>query len=64
MPETRKMNIAIDGDLVAWVSYAAGLDDTSMTAYINKAIRRDRDTATGDIADGYQAFLKARGESK
>lgn len=62
MPESRpkKLNLALDADLVAWVSFAAGLKDQSQTAYINDAIRRDRDSANDQVAKAYQAFLEAR----
>lgn len=56
----KKMNIAVDADLVPWMAYASGLKDISLTAYINDAMRRDRDAATGDVKSGYDAFLKAR----
>ena len=61
MPDKpKKMNLNLDADLVAWVSFAAGLGDTSATAYINDAIRRDRDSAQAKTAAAYQAFLEAR----
>lgn len=56
----KKMNIAVDADLVPWMAYASGLRDISLTAYINDAMRRDRDAATGDVREGYGAFLRAR----
>ena len=56
----KKINLSLDADPVAWVSFAAGLRDTSQTAYINDAIRRDRDGANEDTAKAFQAFLKAR----
>lgn len=58
----KKINLSLDGDLVAWVSFASGLRDKSVTAYINEAIRRDRDNASNATADGYRAFLEARNE--
>ena len=61
MPEKpKKMNLNLDADLVAWVSFAAGLRDTSATAYINDAIRRDRDNAAEATKTAYSAFLAAR----
>ena len=56
----KKMNIAVDADLVPWMAYASGLKDISLTAYINDAMRRDRDAATGDVRGGYDAFVRAR----
>lgn len=56
----KKMNIAVDADLAPWMAYASGLRGISLTAYINDAIRRDRGAATGDVRDGYDAFLRAR----
>lgn len=58
--KAKKINLNLDADLVAWVSFASGLRDTSQTAYINDAIRRDRDNANEDTAKAFQAFLKAR----
>lgn len=62
MPETKpkKINLNLDADLIAWVSFAAGLKDLSQTAYINDAIRRDRDNANEATAKAYRAFLAAR----
>ena len=56
----KKITLNLDADLVAWVSFAAGLKDMSQTAYINDAIRRDMENADADKAAAYQAFLKAR----
>ena len=63
MPESKpkKLNLALEADLVPWVSFAAGLRDTSATAYINDAIRLDRDNAPDAVKAAYQAFLEARG---
>ena len=63
--ETKKINLALEMELVPWVSYAAGLSDTSATDYINRAVRRDMEGAQGlgadpDVQAGYAAFLKAR----
>ncbi len=60
----KKLNLNLDGDLVAWCSYVAGLRDTSVTAYINDAVRRDRDAARGAVRDGYEKFLAAREEAR
>lgn len=56
----KKLNLNLDADLVAWCSYMAGLRDASVTAYINDALRRDRDAATGEVAEGYARFVAAR----
>lgn len=62
MPEgkPKKINLNLDADLIAWVSFAAGLKDLSQTGYINDAIRRDRDNANESTAKAFQAFLEAR----
>lgn len=57
---TKKMTIAVKADLVPWLSYAAGLRDMTVTAYINDALARDRDGANTDVRAGYDAFLRAR----
>lgn len=56
----KKLNLNLDADLVAWVSFASGLHDVSQTAYINDAIRRDRDSASEQVKAAYQLFLEAR----
>lgn len=56
----KKINLNLDADLIAWVSFAAGLKDLSQTAYINDAVRRDRDNANEATAKAFQAFLEAR----
>lgn len=56
----KKINLNLDADLVAWVSFAAGLKDMSQTGYINDAIRRDMDNANEATAKAFQAFLEAR----
>ena len=61
MADTKKMTIAVKKELVPWISYAAGLRDMTVTAYINDALARDRDNASEDVRAGYEAFLKARG---
>ena len=58
----KKLNLSLDADIVAWVSFAAGLRDMSQTAYINDAIRRDRDSANDATRRAFEAFLEARGE--
>ena len=58
----KKINLALDGELVPWVSYAAGLRDMSVTAYINDAIRRDRDRAGEKVKRSFCDFLEARKE--
>lgn len=58
----KKINLNLDTDLIAWVSFAAGLRDLSQTAYINEAVRRDRDNANEATAKAFQAFLDARGD--
>lgn len=60
MPENKKMNIAIRGDLLPWVEYAAALNSTSVTAYINDAIERDMEGAEEAVKENYRGFLKAR----
>ena len=62
MPEgkPKKINLNLDADLIAWVSFAAGLKDLSQTGYINDAIRRDRDNANEATTQAYKAFLAAR----
>ncbi len=57
---TKKITFALDAELVPWISYAGGLRDMTLTAYINDALERDRDNASQNVKDGYAAFLKAR----
>ena len=70
MPETKKaapkkMNVAIDADLLAWVSYAASVRNKSVTGYINDAIRRDMDGGDplgtdATVKEGFDVFMRAR----
>ena len=56
----KKINLSLDGDLVAWVSFAAARRDTSVTAYINDAIRRDRDGSSEKVKKAFEVFVDAR----
>ena len=60
MAQGKKINLSVDADLVPWLSFAASLSDTSVTAYINEATRRDRDGADQATAEAYSSYLKAR----
>lgn len=60
----KKLNLTIEADNVAWIEFCAALYGTSMNAYINNAIKADREAAIGDVATAYEAFLAARGASK
>lgn len=69
MPEekkaSKKFNVAINEDLIPWLNYAAGVRDTSVTGYINDAIRRDMEGAAPlgadeAVLDGYSAFTQMR----
>ena len=57
---TKRLTLALKSDLVPWVSYAAGLRDLSVTAYINAVLQEARDNASTNVKEGYEAFLKAR----
>lgn len=58
--ESKKLSFALEGDLIAWTSYAASLDDSSVTAYINAAIRKDMEGADETVKAGFLAYQKAR----
>ena len=60
--QPKRLTLALQADLVPWASYAAGLHDESVTAYINRVIAEARDNASDEVAEGYQSFLRARGE--
>lgn len=62
--DTRKrMSLAIDADLVAWCDYAAGIESTNLTGYINNTIRRDKEAASAAVLEGFKAFETARAET-
>lgn len=63
MTDRKRLSMTIDADLAPWCDYAAGLAGQSVTAYINAAIRRDRDAASDAVRDGYKAFETARAET-
>lgn len=55
-----KISLALEDELRPWVDFAAGLEGTSVTAYINGAVRRDMNEAPQEVAEAYEAFKKAR----
>lgn len=57
---TKKINLAIDGENVAWVEFAAALRNVSMVRYINEAIARDREACPDGVRAAYEAFVAAR----
>ncbi len=59
--QEKRLNLAIDADLVAWVEFMAALSGTSMNAYINEAVRHDLEGAPQGTKEAYEAFIKARG---
>ena len=52
-------NVAIEADLVPYISFAAGLKGMSATAYFNDIIRRERDSMPTDKAELYQGYREA-----
>lgn len=63
MPDrAKRVTMNLDTDLMPWIDYAAGVAGQSMTEYINAAVRRERDGATGAMAAGFEAFERARAE--
>ena len=62
--DTRKrLSLAIDADLVAWTDYAASVEGTSTTGYLNRLVRQDMAAASGRMLEGYHAFMAARAEA-
>lgn len=61
--ERKRFSMQLDADLVAWTDYAAGVAGTNATAYINRTIRRDMESAHGAMLEGYRAFVAARAEA-
>ena len=57
---TKKVTLNLEQDILPWVSFAAGLKDMSQTAYINDALKRDRDSASESVKKAFDLFLKAR----
>lgn len=63
MTDKKRMSMSLDADLDAWCDYAAGLAGQSVTAYINAAIRRDKEAASAAVLEGFKAFETARAET-
>ena len=49
-------NVAIDADLVPYISFAAGLKGMSATGYFNHIIRQERDSMPADRAKLYKGY--------
>lgn len=63
--DTRKrMSLAIDVDLIAWTDYAASVEGTTTTGYVNRLLRQDMEAASGKMLEGYHAFVAARAEAR
>jgi hypothetical protein len=59
----KRITLNIPDELVPWVDFAAGLmNGNNVTAYINDAIRRDRDGASGPVKTAYEAVQAAKKE--
>lgn len=57
----KRINLDIsDPELAAWVAYASGIHDRSMTGYINDAIRRDMERSSPEVKEGFEAFKRAQ----
>lgn len=56
----RRLNLDMPADVAAWVSFAAGMRDTSKIGYVNDVLRRDMEAAPEAVKDAYKAFLAAR----
>lgn len=59
----KSINLALDEDLIPWVTWAASLYGNSVTAYINDAIKRDSEQLGGligreGVAEAYLAWAK------
>jgi hypothetical protein len=49
-------NVAIEADLVPYISFSAGLKGMSATAYFNHIIRQERDSMPADRAKLYEGY--------
>ena len=58
--QTRKMNIAIDLEIMPWLNYEAARRDTSVTGLINALAYESRDNAPEAVKDNFKAFLETR----
>lgn len=57
----KRITLNIPDELVPWVDFAAGLmNGNNVTAYINDAIRRDRDKASEPVKRAYEAVQEAK----
>lgn len=60
----RNINLNLDGDLAAWVAFAAALSGVSQTRYINEAIRGDFERQDAETLAAFEAFREVRGSER
>ncbi len=58
--QVKKMNVALDTDIVPWLEIEAGRRGVSITALINDAVREQRDSAPENVRAVYEAALATR----
>ena len=60
--QVKKMNVALDVEIMPWLNYEAARRDTSVTGLINMLAYESRDNATEAVRENFKAFMETRGE--
>lgn len=58
--EVKKMNVALDLDVVPWLEIEAGRRGCSQTALINAALREQQEHASDDVKAAFAALMATR----
>ena len=58
--QVKKMNVALDMDIMPWLNYEAARRDTSVTGLINLLAYESRDNATEAVRENFKQFMETR----
>ena len=56
----KKFNLAIDEDVLDWLTFEAARRKTSVTGCINEAIQEQRESAPEKVKQLYRQFVESR----
>lgn len=58
--QVKKMNVALDQEVMPWLNYEAARRDTSVTGLINMLAYESRDNAPEAVRKNFEAFMATR----
>ncbi|MBR3225642.1 MAG: hypothetical protein IKF78_10010 [Atopobiaceae bacterium] len=58
--QVKKMNVALDMDIMPWLNYEAARRDTSVTGLINLLAYESRDNAPEAVRENFKQFMETR----